>query len=139
QRARMNIFGRIISVAGRRLGVFEDSVETTASPAELIEAKERKSAYQKAMLLSPGVYKVEVVVRDIETGATGVRKIGFTVPKYDPKQLGASTLVLASKLQNATRFDSQQFMIGQTKVIPNLSGEFHRGQPIGIYMQVYNV
>jgi hypothetical protein len=30
-------------------------------------------------------------------------------------------------------------MIGQTKVIPNLSGNFHRGQPVGLYMQVYNV
>jgi GWxTD domain-containing protein len=141
QRARMNIFGRIISVAGRRLGVFEDSVETTASPAELIEAKERKSAYQKAMLLSPGVYKVEVVVRDIKTGATGVRKVGFTVPKYDPKQLSTSTLVLASRLETITNpsSDTAQFMIGQTKVIPNLSGNYHRGQPVGLYMQVYNV
>ncbi|MDT5122825.1 MAG: hypothetical protein QOC96_2307 [Acidobacteriota bacterium] len=141
QRARMNIFGRIISVAGRRLGVFEDSVETTASPAELIEAKERKSAYQKAMLLSPGVYKVEVVVRDIKTGATGVRKVGFTVPKYDPKLLSTSTLVLASKLETITNpsLDTGSFMIGQTKVIPNLSGNFHRGQPVGLYMQVYNV
>src|SRR2546421_3539670 len=140
QRARMNIFLRIIALSGKRIGIFQDSVETTATPEELADAKGRKSAYQKAVPLAPGgTYKVEVVVRDIETGATGVRKIGFTVPKYDPKQLGASTLVLASKLQNATRFDSQQFMIGQTKVIPNLSGEFHRGQPIGIYMQVYNV
>ncbi|MDQ3817898.1 MAG: GWxTD domain-containing protein [Acidobacteriota bacterium] len=141
QRARMNIFGRIISVSGKRVGIFEDSVVTDATPEELSDAKGRKSAYQKAVPLAPGgTYKVEVVVRDIETGATGIRKIGFTVPKYDPKQLAASTLVLAAKLQNATRFDSQQqFMIGQTKVIPNLSGQFHQGQPVGIYMQVYNV
>src|SRR5947209_11372615 len=140
QRARMNIFGRIIAVSGKRVGIFEDAVETTATPEELADAKGRKSAYQKAVPLAPGgTYKVEVVVRDVKTGATGIRKIGFTVPKYDPKQLGASTLVLASKLQNATNFDSQQFMIGQTKVIPNLSGEFQRGQQVGIYMQVYNV
>ncbi|HKC66527.1 MAG TPA: GWxTD domain-containing protein [Pyrinomonadaceae bacterium] len=140
QRATMNIFGRIIAVSGKRVGVFEDAVETTATAEELADAKSRKSAYQKAVPLAPGgTYKVEVVVRDIKTGATGVRKIGFTVPKYDPKQLGASTLVLAAKLQNATHFDSPSFMIGQTKVIPNLSGEFHQGQPVGIYMQVYNV
>ena len=29
-------------------------------------------------------------------------------------------------------------MIGTTKVIPNLSGEFQRGQPAGVYLQVYN-
>ena len=30
------------------------------------------------------------------------------------------------------------FVIGDTKVIPNLSGEYQKGQDIGIYMQVYN-
>lgn len=140
QRARMNIFGRVIAVSGKRLGIFEDSVETTATPEELVEARERKSAYQKAIPLSPGVYKVEVVVRDVKTGATGVRKIGFEVPKYDPKQLGSSTLVLAAKLERADPSrDTGMFTIRGIKVIPNLSGSFHRGQPLGIYMQVYNV
>jgi GWxTD domain-containing protein len=140
QRARMNIFGRVIAVSGRRVGIFEDPVETTASPAELADAKERKSAYQKAMPLAPGTYKVEVVVRDIASGATGVRKVGFTVPKYDAKQLNTSTLVLASKLESIDPSrDSTQFVIGQTKVIPNLSRNYRKGQPIGLYLQVYNV
>ncbi|HEX8889021.1 MAG TPA: GWxTD domain-containing protein [Pyrinomonadaceae bacterium] len=140
QRATMNIFGRVIAVSGKRIGVFEDAVDTTATPEELVEAKERKSVYQKAIPLAPGVYKVEIVVRDVKTGATGVRKIGFEVPKYDPKQLGASTLVLASKLERADPSrDTGMFTIRGIKVIPNLSGNFHRGQPFGLYMQVYNV
>jgi GWxTD domain-containing protein len=140
QRARLNIFGRVISVAGRRVGLFEDPIETTATPEELAEAKDRKSAYQKALVLAPGTYKVEVVVRDIASGATGVQRIGFTVPKYDSKQLNTSTLVLASKLENIDPSrDSAMFTIGQTKVIPNLSRNYRRGQPIGLYMQVYNV
>lgn len=140
QRARLNIFGRVIAVSGRRIGIFEDSVETTASPSELADAKERKSAYQKAMPLAPGTYKVEVVVRDIPSGATGVRKVGFTVPKYDAKQLNTSTLVLASKLESINpSSEPTMFTIGQTKVVPNLSRNYRRGQPIGLYMQVYNV
>jgi hypothetical protein len=69
-----------------------------------------------------------------------VRKIGFTVPKYDPKQLGTSTLVLASKMEDInTQLDPTTFRIGQHKVIPNLSGIYRRGQPVGLYLQVYNV
>jgi GWxTD domain-containing protein len=139
QRARLNIFGRVISVSGRRVGIFEDPVETTATPAELADAKERKSAYQKALPLAPGTYKVEVVVRDIASGATGVQRIGFTVPKYDSKQLNTSTLVLASKLENIDPRDPTIFAIGQMKVVPNLSRNYRRGQPVGLYMQVYNV
>ncbi len=139
QQARMNIFGRITSVAGRRAGIFEDPVITTATTQELTEAKERKSAYQKAVALLPGTYKIDVIVRDVASGATGVRHMGFTVPKYEPQKLATSTLVLASKLESLGDQPAVgQFVIGQTKVIPNVSGVYHRGQPLGVYLQIYN-
>jgi hypothetical protein len=31
-----------------------------------------------------------------------------------------------------------QFVIGQQKVIPNVSGVYRRGHPVGVYLQVYN-
>jgi hypothetical protein len=140
QTARMNIFGRLIAVSGKRVGVFEEAVTTTATPEELTEAKERKSAYQRAVPLTPGRYKVEVIVRDINSGATAVRKLGFEVPKYDPKQLATSTLILAGRLEDIK--DPAQrtgmFTIGNTKVIPNLSATYRQGQAVGLYMQVYN-
>jgi GWxTD domain-containing protein len=139
QQARINIFGRITSVAGRRAGIFEDPIITTATTEELTEAKDRKSAYQKAVSLAPGTYKVDVIVRDVSSGATGVKHVGFTVPKYDPQKLSTSTLVLAAKLESLVdRPAVGQFVIGQTKVIPNVSGIYHRGQPVGVYLQVYN-
>jgi GWxTD domain-containing protein len=139
QQARINIFGRITSVAGRRAGVFEDPVITTATTQELSDAKGRKSAYQKALALPPGTYKVDVIVRDVASGATGVRHIALPVPKYDPQKLSTSTLVLAAKLENmGDRPAVGQFVIGQAKVIPNVSGIYRRGEPVGVYMQVYN-
>jgi hypothetical protein len=139
QQARINIFGRITSVAGRRAGIFEDPVITTATTEELTTAKDRKSAYQKAVPLAPGTYKVDVIVRDVASGATGIRRIGFTVPKYDSEKLSTSTLVLATKLENIGDQPAVgQFVIGQQKVIPNVSGVYRRGAPVGVYMQVYN-
>ncbi|MGH9930925.1 MAG: GWxTD domain-containing protein [Pyrinomonadaceae bacterium] len=139
QQARINIFGRITSVAGRRAGVFEDPVITTATTEELNDAKDRKSAYQKAVALAPGTYKVDVIVRDVASGATGVRHIALPVPKYDPQKLSTSTLVLAAKLESLVDQPAVgQFVIGQTKVIPNVSGIYRRGAPVGVYMQVYN-
>jgi hypothetical protein len=139
QQARINIFGKITSVAGRRVGIFEDPVITTATTQELTEARDRKSAYQKAVALTPGTYKVDVIVRDVISGATGIRHVGFTVPRYDPAKLSTSTLILAAKLQSLVDQPAVgQFVIGQTKVIPNVSGVYHRGQQVGVYMQVYN-
>src|ERR1051325_1388031 len=139
QQARMNIFARITSVAGRRVGVFEDPVITTATAEELTEAKDRKSAYQKAVPLAPGVYKVDVIVRDVTSGATGLKHLGFTVPKYDQEKLSTSTMILAAKLESLVDQPAVgQFVIGTTKVIPNVSGVYKRGQPVGVYLQVYN-
>lgn len=139
QTATMNIFGRITSVAGRRSGVFEDPVTTSATVTELNEAKERKSAYQKAYGLAPGTYKVEIIVRDVNSGATGVRKVGFTVPKYENAKLGTSTLVMAAVLRDISDQPAVgQFVIGNYKVIPNVSGNFRKTDPIGIYLQIYN-
>jgi GWxTD domain-containing protein len=139
QQARINIFGRITSVAGRRAGVFEDPVITTATAEELSDAKGRKSAYQKAVALAPGTYKIDVIVRDVTSGATGVRHIALPVPKYDPQKLSTSTLVLAAKLENLVDQPAVgQFVIGQNKVIPNVAGIYRRGEPVGVYLQVYN-
>jgi GWxTD domain-containing protein len=139
QQAQLNIFGKITHVSGRRAGIFEDPVITRATPQELTEAKERKSAYQKAVALQPGRYRVDVIVRDIASGATGVRHVGFEVPKYDPAKLSTSTLILAARLEGLGDQPAVgMFTIGNVKVIPNVSGAYHRGSPVGIYMQIYN-
>jgi GWxTD domain-containing protein len=139
QQAQMNIFGKITHVSGRRAGIFEDPVITRATLEELNDAKDRKSAYQKAVALAPGRYRVDVIVRDVASGATGVRHVGFEVPKYDPAKLSTSTLVLAVKLQGLGDQPAVgMFQIGNVKVIPNVSGTYRRGAPVGIYMQIYN-
>ena len=139
QTARLNIIGRIVNVTDRPVRSFEDVVTTSATVAELTELKNRKSAYSKVVVLEPGRYRVDVIVRDVESGAGGVRHFGFEVPKYEDKKLATSSLILASRLERAEGPEaSNQFVIGQTKVIPNLTGLYHQGQPVGVYLQVYN-
>jgi hypothetical protein len=91
-------------------------------------------------VLPPGIYKIDLVVRDVNSGKTGVIKQGFTVPRYEEGKLSSSTMILASKIEPlAGRLPSGQFVLGSLKVIPNATGEFKQDQTLGIYMQVYNV
>lgn len=137
--AKMNVFGRITAVSGKRSGIFEDSVTANATATELAEMRDRKSVYQKAIALTPGTYKVDIVVRDVKTGNKGIVNMGFVVPRYDDKKLSTSTMVLTSKLRATNDRDiGQMFVIGNTKVIPNMSGVYKQGQEVGIYLQVYN-
>ena len=137
--ARMNIFGRITAVTAKRAGIFEDSVIANATAEDLASTRRRKSVYQTQQALAPGHYKVQVVVRDVVSGNKGVKSLGFTVPNYNNDKLMTSTLILASKLRTTTDSDiGGRFVIGNAKVIPNLSGEYRRGDDVGIYIQVYN-
>ncbi|MCA1633027.1 MAG: GWxTD domain-containing protein [Acidobacteria bacterium] len=120
QTARLNIYGRVMSVSGRRVTSFEDPVVTTATVEELVDAKDRKSVYQRVLPLPPGTYKVDLLIRDINSATQQIKQIGFTVPKYDPTKLSASTLVLAVKLQSLGEQLPGMFTIGPHKVIPNV-------------------
>ncbi|MGH9967384.1 MAG: GWxTD domain-containing protein [Pyrinomonadaceae bacterium] len=140
QTARLNILGRVTTIADRRVGTFEDAVTTTATREELSDAKERKSAYAKAFILESGHYRLDVLVRDVVSGATGIRHFGFRVPAYEPDKLATSSIVLAAKLESmGDQPAAGRFVIGAVKVIPNLSGVFRRGQSLGLYLQVYNL
>ncbi|HEX5602571.1 MAG TPA: hypothetical protein VFX63_08475, partial [Pyrinomonadaceae bacterium] len=137
--ARLNIFGRVITVTDRQIGKFEDSVTTTATSQELSTTRTRKSAYARAFILDPGRYRVDVIVRDIQSGAAGMKQVGFVVPEFPTDRLSASSVVLAAKLESMEGAAAVgPFIIGTTKVIPNLSGVFNRNQPVGVYLQIYN-
>lgn len=139
QIARMNIFGTITSIANRRLGKFEDSVTTTATVEELSSTRTRKSVYARAFILEPGRYRVDVLLRDVQSGARGRQQVGFLVPEFPADRLSTSSIVLAAKLENMERGAAVgPFVIGTTKVIPNLSGTYRRNEPVGVYLQVYN-
>ncbi len=138
--AAINVYAKITNVAGRRMGQFEDVVTSSFTPEALEIGMQLKSAYQKNIVLQPGNYKVDLVVRDVNSGKTGVIKQGFTVPKFDEGKLSTSTLILASKIEPLNgRLPSGQFVLGSLKVIPNATGEFKQDQALGIYMQVYNI
>ena len=137
--ARLNIFGKLTSVANRPAGKFEDSVTTTATSEELSTMRSRKSVYAKGFLLDPGRYRVDVVVRDVESGAAGQRQMGFVVPNFPTDRLSTSSLILAARLEKMEGGAAiGPFVIGTTKVIPNLTATYRRGEPIGVYLQVYN-
>jgi GWxTD domain-containing protein len=138
--ATANIYAKITGVSGRKAGLFEDVV-TASYPTEILQTgMGLRSVYQKNLVLPPGNFKVDIVVRDVVSGKTGVIKQGFVVPKYPEGDLGTSSLIIASRLEQLNgRMPTGQFVLGSMKVIPNATGVFRQDQTMGVYMQVYNV
>src|SRR5215510_2690149 len=138
--AAINIYAKITNVSGRRARMFEDVVTSSFTPEALAIGQQQKSTYNNNIVLPPGNYKIDMVVRDVNSGKTGVLRKGFTVPKYEEGKLSTSTLILAAKIEPLNgRLTSNQFVLGSLKVIPNATGEFKQNQTLGVYMQIYNV
>jgi GWxTD domain-containing protein len=140
QKAVVNMYGRITSMARRVINVFEDTV-TVDSPAELLaEISKKSSIYQKSVPLAPGMYRLNIVVRDVVGGNMNNYELALNVPRYDPEKLVMSTLVLADLIEKVpTRsIGTGQFVIGSTKVRPRINNTFRRDEKMGIYIKAYN-
>jgi len=141
QKAVVNIYGRITTMSRRIVQVFEDTV-TVDSPAALLqEMAKRQSIYQKSIPLPPGLYRLNVVCKDVVGGNMNNYEVALQVPRIDTEKLSTSSLVLADMIEKVpTRsIGTGQFVIGTSKVRPRVNDVFKRDEKMGIYMKLYNL
>jgi len=140
QKAAVNIYARITTMSRRVVNVFENTV-TVDSPPEMLQAySARQSLYQKSVPLAPGMYRLNVVVKDITGGNMNNYEMAITVPHYDDEKLSSSSLILADVIETVpTRsIGTGQFVIGSSKVRPRLGDTFRHDEKMGFYLQLYN-
>ena len=144
----LNILGRFTTLTGRTVQTFEDTVEVH-EPAELLpKMLDQKSVYWKALPLSPGLYRLDIAVKDVNNSDhLGLYARGINVPVYLDEKLGSSSLILSDKMYTVPSRDigGGSFVIGNTFVRPRVSSTpgapvvFKRDQPLSFWMQVYNL
>ncbi len=139
--ATMNVFGRVSTLTGRVVQTFEDPVAKDFPDSLFQQSLKLQSIYQKALPLRPGLYRLDIVIKDVQSGNVGVVNTRLAVPRYADDKLDASTLILADELQHvpANQIGAGQFVLGSTKVRPRLESDFKTDGRLGIYLQVYNL
>jgi GWxTD domain-containing protein len=141
--AMMNIFGRVTTLTGRVVQTFEESVSRDFPDSLLQQSLKLQSIYQKAVPLRPGLYRLDLVIKDVQSGNVGVVNTRLAVPRFEDEKLETSSLILAdgNKLEHvpSKQIGTGQFVLGSTKVVPRLEGDFTTSEKLGIYMQIYNL
>jgi hypothetical protein len=139
--ATMNIFGRVTTLTGRVVQTFEDSVSRDFPDSLFQQSLKMQSIYQKAVPLRPGLYRLDLVIKDVQSGNVGVVNSRLAVPRYNDEKLEASSLILADQIEHvpAKQIGAGQFVLGSSKVRPRLEGDFTTAGKLGVYMQVYNL
>src|SRR2546430_10194819 len=139
--ATMNIFGRVSTLTGRVVQTFEEPVSRDFPDSLFQQSVKLQSIYQKAVPLRPGLYRLDLVIKDVHSGNVGVVNSRLQGPRYEDEKLEASSLILADQIEHvpAKQIGAGQFVLGSSKVRPRMEGDFTTADKLGIYMQVYNL
>lgn len=148
QHASVNIYGRVTTLSGKIVHTFEDPVRLDV-PSDLLEKFiQNVSLYQQALPMSPGRYRLDLVLKDVNGDKLGTLYQSITVPDFtNDGNLSSSTLILADLLEPVPARDtgSGAFVIGPDRVrprVPPADGTpivFHKGEKVKLWMQVYNL
>lgn len=140
-RAHADVFGRITTLTGRTITTFDDPVEVDAPASTLQATQAIQQIYQKQVPLSPGLYALDLVVKDTNSANVGVVDTRLAVPQFKEDELNASSLILARQITPVSYKDIGlgQFVLGDVKVVPQMSRRFYQSEQMGIFLQVYNL
>jgi GWxTD domain-containing protein len=141
-RAKINVYGIVTGLTNRIHAEWEDEIARDFLDLYFDQGKQKRSEYQRIVALPPGQrYKLDLVLKDVNSKKVGALSLGLNVPKYDSPGLQTSTIILANTItpapQNSTQLD--QYVIGDMRIVPNVLAEYVPGQNLVPYMQIYNM
>ncbi len=77
----VDVFGRITTLTGRIVETFEDVIQVDVLPALIARTLKQGAVYQKAVPLRPGLYKLHLVLKDLNSGNVGTLEQHLAVPR----------------------------------------------------------
>lgn len=134
---RAEVFGQVSNLSRRVETVFEEVVGREIAKGNFSIQGHSSSVFQKQLLLRPGLYKLNVVVKDVETGNLGTLEQRLQVPPLEDAKLALSSIMLAQNISTAEEADRGRFQVGRLKVVPRVSRVFRQDEQMGFYFQIY--
>ena len=136
---------KVTGVNGRPApgGTVEDNIELKIPDSLFKQQLEGVSLYQKVIPLRPSLYKIDIVVKDMNSGNVGVVNHALPVPRYPDEKLTLSSLILADRVESvpSSQVGTGPFILGANKVRPSVDSEFlrTRDKDLNLWFQVYNL
>jgi GWxTD domain-containing protein len=140
-RAKVAVYGSVSDLGQRIVNEFEDDVMTALRTEQLERGRLGTAMYQKLLVLEKGRrVKLNLVVKDLNSGKVGAVSRAIVPPGYDAENLQTSSLVLSDTMQKLENIpdEDEMFVLGDTYIRPSLDRRFPMDKLMGAYVQVYN-
>ena len=141
-RAKINVYGIVTGLTNKIHAEWEDEVVRDFIDLYFYQAKEKRSTYQRLVLLPPGQrYKVDLVLKDVNSKKIGYDALSIVVPKFADPGLQSSSIILTNNITPAPASSTslEQYVIGDLRVVPNVMAEYVPGENLVPYMQIYGM
>jgi len=141
-RASVNVYGSVTNLTGRTMYEWEDVISVEFSDVYFQQGKDKRSEYQKIVGLPPGQpYKLDLVLKDANSKSVGSLSMRLNAPKYEDGTLQSSSIILANSVSAApiSSDQLQQYVIGDMKIVPNVTADYVPGQNLISYIQIYGM
>jgi len=143
-RAKIDVYGVVTGLTNKIEAEWEDEQVRDFDDIYFGTEKNGSSTFQKIVLLPPGQrYKLDLVLKDVNSKKVGFISLPLIVPKYADPGLQSSTIILAKNIGDAptTATTLDQYVIGDMRIVPNVKSEYILGKNINLvpYMQIYGM
>ena len=86
QSATLNLYARITTPSGKVVQTFDEAIARDVPESLFKVALDQSSIFQKSVALRPGLYRLDVVVKDVERGNVGVIETALRVPRFEDER-----------------------------------------------------
>lgn len=140
--ARVAVYGVVTSLTNQLISEFEHELSVKQRSDSFARRSRGRSMYQKILALDRKMrYKIDLVVKDLNSGNIGTSKQALVPPKHDAETLTRSSLILTDFIRplEDTAKDDEMFVLGDVWIRPSTDRRFKQKSRLGLYLQLYNV
>jgi len=149
---QLDFLGQIQDERKATAGNVRDFIKIQLNQDKAVTAGRRSFQYDAGFTLEPGKYHMKFVVRENITGKMGTFETKFTVPDLsaDTSGLKLSTVIWSSQREKVAaavgsaekithkEMTANPLIVGDEKVIPNITKLFRRSQTLYVNFDVYD-
>jgi VWFA-related protein len=149
---QLDFLGQIQDERKATVGNVRDFIRIQLDQDSAAKAGRRSYQYDAGFTLEPGRYHMKFVVRENLSGKMGTFETKFTVPDLaaDTSGLKMSTIIWSSQREKVTaavgsaekitrkELTANPLIVGDEKVIPNITKVFRRSQNLYVNFDVYD-
>jgi VWFA-related protein len=136
---------RVTDPKGSVAGVLRDTLPVKVSEETYQRVLSGNVLYEGGMVLSPGNYRLKVVVRENQTGKMGTFEQPVTLPPVPDSGLALSSIVLSNEVQAGASGRSRKprgiqedpLQVGAQSVLPSVTRVFRTNQNLYVLLESY--